>query len=92
MRPPGCRARGRPEKPYLRGTWGERRRAGWCPGMAVPVRMNTVDTSFSGSTISFEYDLEDWTSDGAGGNAFYAISTYIVIKSNSEITPAIITD
>ena len=60
--------------------------------MAVPVRMNTLDTSFGGSTISFEYDFEDWTSNGDGGNAFYAISTYIVIKSSSEITPAIITD
>ena len=67
-------------------------RAGWCPGMAVPVRINMLDTSFSGSTVLFEYDLEDWTSDGDGGNAFYAISTYIVVKSNSEITPAIITD
>jgi len=54
--------------------------------------MNNLDPSFSGSTISFEYDFEDWTSDGAGGNAFYAISTYIIVKSNSEITAPIITD
>ena len=54
--------------------------------------MNTLDTSFGGSTISFEYDFEDWTSNGDGGNAFYAISTYIIVKSNSEITPPIITD
>ena len=58
--------------------------------MAVPVRTNSLDPSFSGSVISFEYDFEDWASDGAGGNAFYAISTYIVVKSNSEITAAIV--
>ena len=67
-------------------------RAGWCPGMAVPVRMNNLDTSYNGSTISFEYDFEDWTSDGIGGNAFYAISTYVIVKSNSEITAPIVTD
>ena len=67
-------------------------RAGWCPGMAVPVRMNSLGTSYSGSTISFEYDFEEWTSDGNGGNAFYAISTYIIVKSNSEITAPIVTD
>ena len=87
--PIGCAAN--PVSNQSPGNWMPDR-AGWCPGMAVPVRMNTLNTSFSGSTISFEYDFEDWTSDGAGGNAFYAISTYIVIKSNSEITPAIITD
>ena len=60
--------------------------------MAVPVRTNSLDTSYSGSTISFEYDFEEWTSDGNGGNAFYAISTYIIVKSNSEITAPIVTD
>ena len=73
------------------GNW-QPDRAGWCPGMAVPVRMNNLDTSYSGSTLSFEYDFEDWTSDGNGGNAFYAISTYIIVKSNSEITAPIVTD
>ena len=67
-------------------------RAGWCPGMAVPVRINNLDTSYNGSTISFEYDFEEWVSDGNGGDAFYAISTYIIVKSNSEITAPIVTD
>ena len=67
-------------------------RAGWCPGMAVPVRMNNLDTSYNGSTISFEYDFEEWISDGNGGDAFYAISTYIIVKSNSEITAPLVTD
>ena len=65
-------------------------RAGWCPGMAVPVRTDNLATSYSGQSITFEYKLEDWTSDGAGGNAFYAVSTYVILKSNNEISPAIV--
>ena len=87
--PIGCSAN--PINNQNPGNW-QPDRAGWCPGMAVPVRMNSLDTSYSGSTISFEYDFEDWTSDGNGGNAFYAISTYVIVKSNSEITAPIVTD
>ena len=87
--PIGCSAN--PINNQNPGNW-QPDRAGWCPGMAVPVRMNSLDTSYSGSTISFEYDFEEWTSDGNGGNAFYAISTYIIVKSNSEITAPIVTD
>ena len=87
--PIGCSAN--PINNQNPGNW-QPDRAGWCPGMAVPVRMNSLDTSYSGSTISFEYDFEDWTSDGNGGNAFYAISTYIIVKSNSEITAPVVTD
>lgn len=87
--PIGCSAN--PINNQNPGNW-QPDRAGWCPGMAVPVRMNSLDTSYSGSTISFEYDFEDWTSDGNGGNAFYAISTYVIVKSNSEITTPIVTD
>ena len=87
--PIGCSAN--PVNNQNPGNW-QPDRAGWCPGMAVPVRMNSLDTSYSGSTVSFEYDFEDWTSDGNGGNAFYAISTYVIVKSNSEITAPIVTD
>tara|TARA_Y200000002_G_scaffold383296_1_gene405003 strand:- start:2660 stop:3997 length:1338 start_codon:yes stop_codon:yes gene_type:complete len=87
--PIGCSAN--PINNQNPGNW-QPDRAGWCPGMAVPVRMNSLDTSYSGSTISFEYDFEDWTSDGNGGNAFYAISTYVIVKSNSEIITPIVTD
>ena len=73
------------------GNW-EPNRAGWCPGMAVPVRKDNIDSSHNGSPFIFEYDLQDWTSNGAGGNAFYAISTYVIVKSNSEINPAVIQD
>ena len=87
--PIGCSAN--PLNNQNPGNW-QPDRAGWCPGMEVPVRMNNLDTSYNGSTISFEYDFENWTSDGNGGNAFYAISTYIIIKSNSEINEPIVTD
>ena len=60
--------------------------------MKVPVRTSNLDLGFGGSTISYEYELEDWTSDGNGGDAYYAISTYIILKSNSEIFPAIVND
>ena len=73
------------------GNW-QPNRAGWCPGMAVPVRTNNIDSSYNGSPFIFEYDFQDWTSNGAGGNAFYAISTYVIVKSNSEINPAVIQD
>lgn len=60
--------------------------------MVVPVRTDELNLNLNSTTFSFEYDLEDWTSDGNGGNAFYAISTYVVLKSNSEIVPAAIQD
>ena len=89
MGPIGCSSN--PINNQNPGNW-QPNRAGWCPGMAVPVRFNMLDGSYNGANISFEYDLEDWVSDGNGGNAFYAISTYIVIKSNSEISPAVVVD
>lgn len=66
------------------GNWtGDR--AGWCPGMVVPVREDELSSGLIGSNFSFEYQFEDWTSNGSGGNAFYAISTFVVVKSNSPI-------
>ena len=89
MGPIGCESN--PVSNQNPGNW-QPDRAGWCPGMQVPVRTNNLDLSFGGSTISYEYELEDWTSDGNGGDAYYAISTYIILKSNSEINPAIVSD
>lgn len=66
------------------GNWkGER--AGWCPGMEVPTRIDNFNTSMASSTFSFEYDYEDWVTDGAGGDAFYATSTFVVVKSDTPI-------
>jgi len=89
MGPIGCSSN--PVSNQSPGNW-QPDRAGWCPGMVVPVRIDELDLGLNSTTFSFEYDLEDWTSNGNGGNAFYAISTYLVLKSNSEIVPASIQD
>ena len=87
MGPIGCAAN--PINNQNPGNWTPDR-AGWCPGMVVPVRKDDLGTTYSGSSFTFEYDLEDWTSDGAGGNAFYATSTYVVVKSSTPLTSPIV--
>ena len=87
MGPIGCASN--PVSNQSPGNWMPDR-AGWCPGMAVPVRSNDLGTSFNGTSFTFEYDFEDWTSDGQGGNAYYAISTYVVVKSNTEISNPVV--
>jgi len=67
-------------------------RAGWCPGMVVPVRANVLDNSLFGTTFTFEYDFEDWTNNGSNGDAYYATSTYVVVKSTSAIASAVVND
>jgi len=71
-------------------------RAGWCPGMAVPVRIDKFTTTMSGVTFNFEYDFEDWTADGGStsgtSGAYYAISTFIVVKSETVINKPIIVE
>jgi hypothetical protein len=66
------------------GNWSPDR-AGWCPGMAVPVRIDTFDTSMSGASFCYKYELEQWTNDLQNGKAYYAISSFIVVKSNSPV-------
>lgn len=92
MGPMGCASN--PVQPQS-GNWVPDR-AGWCPGMAVPVRKDTFGTNMSGSTFTFEYDYEDWTSDGGTtsgqGGAFYATSTFVVVKSNTPIVKPTVTD
>ena len=79
------------------GNWAPDR-AGWCPGMSVPVRINKFETDVSNSTLNYEYDFENWTNDFVGTpgynnkNAFYAISSFLILKSDSEIERAIISD
>ncbi|RCU56712.1 peptidase [Oceanihabitans sediminis] len=67
-------------------------RAGWCPGMVVPVRTDQFATSMAGSTFNFEYDYEDWVSNGGNGDAYYATSTFVVVKSNSVISKPTVID
>ena len=82
---------------YFRlGTCNDSDRAGWCPRMAVPLRIDKFKKSNSNTTLNFEYDFEDWISDGgtqsAQIGAFYAISTYVVVKSNTKIEKPLITN
>ncbi|OUR90962.1 peptidase [Flavobacteriales bacterium 34_180_T64] len=67
------------------GNW-QPDRAGWCPGMVVPPRIDNLSSIVAGNTLNFEYDYEDWVSDGLNGNAFYATSTFVIVKSNTPIT------
>lgn len=77
------------------GNW-EPDRAGWCPGMAVPVRRDSISQDLMGQTIPFEYDYEDWVTDGGNtsGNAgaYYATSCFIVVKSDEKVERAIVMD
>ncbi|WP_198520115.1 peptide-N-glycosidase F-related protein [Lacinutrix sp. Bg11-31] len=87
--PLGCAAN--PVNNQNPGNWTQDR-AGWCPGMAVPTRIDDLGASMGGSIFTFEYDFEDWVNDGANGSAYYATSTYVVVKSNSVITAPVIID
>lgn len=62
-------------------------RAGWCPGMAVPERIDLIDESRFGTTFDFEYKFAPYTTTG---DAYYAISTFVVVKSNQPIDKATI--
>lgn len=73
-----------------KGNW-QPDRAGWCPGMAVPVRIDKFDNSMQDETFSFEYDFEDWKSDESS-KAYYAISTFVVVKSNTPVSKPTVTD
>lgn len=92
MKPIGCGSN--PINPQ-RGNWSPDR-AGWCPGMAVPLRIDKFQRSNSNASLNFEYNFEDWVSDGGTQSgqvgAFYAISTYVVVKSNTEIEQPVISN
>lgn len=73
------------------GNWkGER--AGWCPGMAVPVRIDLLKGDLKNKSFAFEYKLENWINNGNNGNAFYAISNFVVVNSKTPIEKPIITE
>lgn len=84
--PLGCASN--PVSNQAPGNWTPDR-AGWCPGMAVPTRIDEFSTAMAGATFSFEYDFEDWTNDlnstASNPHAYYAISNYVVVKSDTEI-------
>ncbi|MGJ8683981.1 MAG: peptide-N-glycosidase F-related protein [Nonlabens sp.] len=88
LAPLGCASN--PVNNQSPGNWAPDR-AGWCPGMEVPTRIDDFATAMAGSTFSFGYDLENWTNDGAS-NAFYAISTFVVVKSDTPISKPVVVD
>jgi len=89
LEPLGCASN--PISNQSPGNW-QPDRAGWCPGMVVPSRIDNLDNSMVGTSFTFEYDYQDWLSDTGGGGAFYATSTYIVVKSNTPIAKPIVDD
>ena len=92
MGPLGCASN--PIQPQ-QGNWAPDR-AGWCPGVAVPNRIDTFENAMAGEAFGFEYSLEPWEADGGNTSgqpgAFYAISTFVVVKSNSPIQKPVVND
>jgi hypothetical protein len=77
------------------GNWTGNR-AGWCPGMEVPVRTDVLATPKAGQTFNFNYVLQEdqwnpsdmmskWRDNDAVPGAYYALSTYLVVQSNTPI-------
>ena len=69
------------------GNWAPDR-AGWCPGMEVPVRTDIFESSVAGTSFSYQYQLVPWTNDfkstADNQHAYYAISSFVVAKSNTN--------
>lgn len=86
----GCEANAVPNQA---GNW-KPDRAGWCPGMEVPLRVNKLPDAKAGKTFKFNYQLQDWTnnfkSTADNKHAYYAISTFVVVKSNEPVAPAVV--
>ena len=72
------------------GNWTANR-AGWCPGMVIPIRINELSNPMAGGSFSFDYTFEDWTNDESK-DAYYPISTFVVVKSHSEIARPTVVD
>lgn len=70
------------------GNW-EPDRAGWCPGMEVPVRTDVFETPMAAESFCYTYELEKWTNDfqttADNKHAYYAISSFILVKSNTPV-------
>lgn len=90
MGPMGCDEN--PVQPQ-RGNWRPDR-AGWCPGQEVPVRTDVLDAAWSGRTFAYEYALEPWVNDFQttvdNPHAYYAITSYVVAKSNEPIDAPVV--
>lgn len=69
-------------------------RAGWCPGMEVPVRTDVFDVSMAAESFCYTYELEAWTNDFQANvdnkHAYYAFSSFVLVKSNTPIEAAVV--
>lgn len=86
MEPIGCGTN--PVSPQ-NGNWAPDR-AGWCPGQEVPIRINSLLAFEAGKTVEYSYQFENWNNDRNNGSAFYSLSTYLVIESDSPIIKPVI--
>jgi len=75
------------------GNWSPDR-AGWCPGMEVPTRIDVWNNAGAGTTKTFKYVFQPWVNDGLASNpnAYYAISTMVVVKSNTAINTPVVSN
>ena len=64
--------------------------------MAVPLRLDNFDENLNGKTLKFKYAFQRWVNDlqttANNKHAYYAISTFVVLKSDQEISPAVVSD
>ncbi|MEE4178498.1 MAG: peptide-N-glycosidase F-related protein [Bacteroides sp.] len=64
-------------------------RAGWCPGMEVPVRKDLFADPMNGQSFTFNYEFQEWEnnfqSTADNPHAYYALTTFVVVKSNEPI-------
>jgi hypothetical protein len=64
--------------------------------MEVPLRIDKFTNDISNTSFNYQYDFENWINDlqssASNIHAYYAISSFIVLKSNKEISAALITE
>lgn len=70
------------------GNWAPDR-AGWCPGIEAPVRTDKFQNPMNGTSFTFNYEFQEWENNfqytGDNPHAYYAITTFVIVKSNEPI-------
>ncbi len=77
------------------GNWSPDR-AGWCPGMEVPVRHDLFAGTMAGANFCYRYQLAPWVnnmqSSADNKHAYYAISSFVVVKSKTPFAGVPVVD
>ena len=64
--------------------------------MEVPIRIDKFNDDISNTLFDYKYDFQNWNNDlkstANNKHAYYAISSFIVLKSNKEINSALISE